>query len=1146
MKVKMNSKKLIASLLALSATACLSVGASAIIASAEGETAVDTYGLSATDAFEIYGAGIRFAEDELTSGIRFAIGVENSVYEKMQTADVLKDIKILLMPTAFVDGELDVDESYTANGVTVKPTGGAIASEWRASDDGKYMLSYAYIYEVPAAYFGQDISARAYYVDGETTIYTETTDKDNRSVAYVANVALNDTQDTQDTGEDAIYTESVVVNGETKYSPYTVDQRKLLDAYSMVWSYQSGAKTIYTANITLNDTEYSKTATYTLNATHRGSAITPTWFSEDETVATVVDGVVTAVGVGTTNVYAQYTVEVEGEMKTYTSPKKAVTVEMPVAETGKEIVFGSADTENPVVVSQFTDAEFTATGIINAADNTVIEYDATNNNVTATLSDGKYEWIIHNGEYGYKVNAWVATNVIRTAEDLQIFDFTIATNTFAGTYVLDNNIDASEYTHYTQKATANANGLQGTFDGRGYTIDGITLGVGGLFGNIGGGTVQNVAFTNVKLQGTHSYVLAYSVWYSAQINNVFVGIQSWPTDTAKITAAGLYGWIRQPKADTLIENIMIVAPAATGTVNAMGSLKVTVADEGGTQHTGMYSNVFVLSPVATNVNEVANYGSITTFKSSTDVSVLTSNVWDLTGEYPVFKTSEKVAPYTISISEETASVYEDETVTLTATALDLIGGDASALVEWTSSEPTVATVANGVVSGLTEGTTVITATLGNASASCTVTVEKMVEYVELTIDESNPNNLYTANVEIDGVTFSTTATYTATATLNNVAITEGLVWASDNTDVLTIDETTGVATVVGVGTANITVSYTGKSGEVYTSEPFAVEVTMPIIETGVEIVFGSADTENPVVVSQFTDNAEFTPTTIVNAADSTEIAYDTVNKNVTATLTEGKYEWIIHNSAYGYKVSVWVATNAIRTAEDLSVFSVPDATKNLAGTYVLANDIDATNYVHCMNIGWSSKANGLTGTFDGRGYTIDGITIRQGGLFGVISSGTVKNVAFTNVKLSAADDNGGTTGNHLYVLATLVWYGVTIDNVFVEIDSWAETASKTTAVLFHSVKKATPSISNVVIITPAATGNETKVEPVVCSAANATFANVYVISPVTGTAITGVTQYNDVATFKQNVTTSTLTGFNEYWDLTGDYPVISTAKAYLA
>ncbi|MBR4942739.1 MAG: hypothetical protein IKZ28_01800, partial [Clostridia bacterium] len=117
-----------------------------------------------------------------------------------------------------------------------------------------------------------------------------------------------------------------------------------------------------------------------------------------------------------------------------------------------------------------------------------------------------------------------------------------------------------------------------------------------------------------------------------------------------------------------------------------------------------------------------------------------------------------------------------------------------------------------------------------------------------------------------------------------------------------------------------------------------------------------------------------------------------------------------------------------------------------------------------------------------------------------------------------------------------------IDNVFIEIDAWAGTPEKTTAVLFNSVKKAPPSITNVVIITPTATGSETTVAPVVCKATSASFSNVYVISPITGTAITGVTQYADVDTFKTNVTTSALTGFNEYWDLTGDYPIFKTAK----
>ncbi|MBR4942737.1 MAG: hypothetical protein IKZ28_01790, partial [Clostridia bacterium] len=528
MKVKTN-KKVMASILALSATACLSIGVSAITATAEN---VDTYGLTATDAFEICGASVRFAEDEQTSGIRFAVGIENEVYAKMREADVLKDVKILLMPTAFVSGELEVDESYTANGVTVTPTGGTVASTWTVSDDGKYMLSYAYIYQVPAEFFNREISARAYYVDGETVIYSEETDKDSRSVSQVANFALNDVQDSYD---EEVYSEEVTVDGVTKYSPYTVAKRKLLDAYSMNWTFQTGAKTIYSTNITLDGKEYGNTATYELTAMHRGQAVTPTWVSEDESIATVDNGVVTAVGVGSTNVYAQYTVEVEGEMKTYTSPKKAVKVEMPIVETDKELVFGTADMVNPVEVKDFTNDEtFVVSGIMNAVDNTEISYE--NGNVTASLTEGNYEWIIHNGEYGYKVNAYVATNVIREADDLQVFKYDEQGDVFGGVYVLANNIDASSYTHYTQYAKAVAYGLRGTFDGRGYTIDGITFDVGGLFGNIDGGTVQNVAFTNVKLQGTHSYTLAYSVWNGAHINNVFVDIESWPTNTAKITS----------------------------------------------------------------------------------------------------------------------------------------------------------------------------------------------------------------------------------------------------------------------------------------------------------------------------------------------------------------------------------------------------------------------------------------------------------------------------------------------------------------------------------------------------------------------------------------------------------------------------------
>lgn len=81
-----------------------------------------------------------------------------------------------------------------------------------------------------------------------------------------------------------------------------------------------------------------------------------------------------------------------------------------------------------------------------------------------------------------------------------------------------------------------------------------------------------------------------------------------------------------------------------------------------------------------------------------------------------------VAVTGISLSSENASVKTGETTTLTATVAPENATNQN--VTWTSSDNTVATVANGVVTGVKKGTAVITATTedGSFAASCTVTV----------------------------------------------------------------------------------------------------------------------------------------------------------------------------------------------------------------------------------------------------------------------------------------------------------------------------------------------------------------------------------------------------------------------------------------
>lgn len=77
----------------------------------------------------------------------------------------------------------------------------------------------------------------------------------------------------------------------------------------------------------------------------------------------------------------------------------------------------------------------------------------------------------------------------------------------------------------------------------------------------------------------------------------------------------------------------------------------------------------------------------------------------------------KATTTAISLSSSSESIVKDETATITATTTP-----SGQRVTWSSSNPAVATVSGGVITAVAVGTAVITATSGNYSASCAVTV----------------------------------------------------------------------------------------------------------------------------------------------------------------------------------------------------------------------------------------------------------------------------------------------------------------------------------------------------------------------------------------------------------------------------------------
>ncbi len=147
----------------------------------------------------------------------------------------------------------------------------------------------------------------------------------------------------------------------------------------------------------------------------------------------------------------------------------------------------------------------------------------------------------------------------------------------------------------------------------------------------------------------------------------------------------------------------------------------------------------------------------------------------------------------VTLNKTSASITVGNTVSLTATVSP--GSAANKAVTWASSNTSVATVSNGVVTAKSAGTAKITVTTkdGNKTATCTVTVKPAVINVTgITLNKT------TSTMEI-----GKTLTLTATVSPSN-ATNKNVTWKSDNTAVATV--VNGVVTAKSEGTANITVT----------------------------------------------------------------------------------------------------------------------------------------------------------------------------------------------------------------------------------------------------------------------------------------------------------------------------------------------------
>ncbi len=153
----------------------------------------------------------------------------------------------------------------------------------------------------------------------------------------------------------------------------------------------------------------------------------------------------------------------------------------------------------------------------------------------------------------------------------------------------------------------------------------------------------------------------------------------------------------------------------------------------------------------------------------------------------------KVSVTGVSIEPTTLSIEAGDSYTLTATVMP--SNATNKAVNWSSSNPAIVRVENGVITAMAQGSSQISVTTvdGNYTASITVTV--------------TPGGVLPSQISLDqtSLTLSPGASATIIATVNPVEATnKEVTWSSSNPEVATVSN--GVVTAVGVGNATITVT----------------------------------------------------------------------------------------------------------------------------------------------------------------------------------------------------------------------------------------------------------------------------------------------------------------------------------------------------
>ncbi len=678
----------------------------------------------------------------------------------------------------------------------------------------------------------------------------------------------------------------------------------------------------------------------------------------------------------------------------------------------------------------------------------------------------------------------------------------------SGYYVL--NDDIKDISFSNTRTTAGT--FNGVFDGRGHTINGISVNGLGLFGWYDdGATVKNVAFVNVDFGNTDivynnaKYLLffqpAKNGVTNVRLENVYVEVKEVSKNCFATTASSYFAVV----ADTLSKNDAYQQQAAGWSINNViidvsleeGSLYKTSFVGGfalfGTQFINkQIANAYTITNINTNdvVNVFAQPSSATEIKgyvnrqemllANNDYSSFDNGLWIVEPEsIPKWKTYDS-ANSEVTIKDSRNNPVEEQDV------IFIHGHD------------------NYYTLGLT--------TNGYPLSNVTVTLPLGCVDVEV-----NGNVISTGNITSEKII--------------PVKITSGNVSKTINVRVLPYEIDDVVIEIdASKGAFNLPSTYSSKSIEKITFRN--AEYTNGIVPNLPVII--EADRSD-------VKSVEF----LVDFNDGTKVLFINVKPYTRIFTQESKEEMVNTFTARG---------------------SVND------GYYILGGNVSGISFYN----DWKGTSDGramdcsiFSGVFDGRGYTIDDVKggtysnkkVFGGGLFGWLGDGaTIKNVAFTNVEFTDVPDY---TGSQYLLFYRAKTAGITarLENVYISCKevTCLGTSNNDYLGICYALSKSeeiTWTINNVIVDMPLVEGGTygnwatsfTSNAESTNAFRESSISNVYVISPirviynsnVANVAKDNIIGYADLQAMKS--ANNDYTDFdNEYWKVeTGGIPKWNT------